>query len=422
MKTSLLTIGDEICIGQIINTNAAWIAQKLSQIGIRVHAHSVVGDEISEIISETDRLLKLSDVIIITGGLGPTHDDRTKEALCLYLNDALELHPETLEYLKHYYQTRNRVFGKRQQSQALLPKKAFILQNNVGTAPGMAWILPNQKRIYSLPGVPAEMKFLMENQILPELSELQEKSGNFTLHKTLLTTGIAESDLADQIGDVSQFLESDSLAFLPSASGVRLRITVQRKTKKEALDRVSEIESILRQKASRWIFGEENETLAESLGKLLKSKKLTLSTAESCTGGMISSQITDISGSSEYFLGGVVAYSNELKTKILKVPQALIHEHGAVSKAVVEAMAIGACQEFQSDTSIAVSGISGPKGGSPDKPIGTTWIAVALRNPSNQTIQVESKLFQFGTNTRSLNRERAASAAIVMLIQKLTNL
>lgn len=428
LNASILTIGDEICIGQIVNTNAAWIAQKLSALGLTLHSHVSIGDSISEIVAETDRLLAVSPILIITGGLGPTHDDVTKEALCQYLGDSLELHAETLSRLEEYYRTRNRVFGERQRGQAMLPKGCTILSNAMGTAPGMRWKITRPGRdtgasqgtggesrlIYSLPGVPVEMKYLMNEHILPELTALQEKAGRAVVYKTLLTSGIGESDLADKIGDVREFLGDDTLAFLPSTSGVRLRIGVERTTKPEALARLANLEAHLRSKVARYIFGENDDTLSEALGRVLREKKLTLSTAESCTGGMIGSLLTDVAGSSAYYLGGAVTYSNGLKHDLVGVSNELIQKHGAVSQEVVEAMARGAIERFQSDTSIAVSGISGPGGGTDAKPVGTTWVAVATPRG------VVSKCFQFGTNSRTVNRERAASAALLMLYRELT--
>lgn len=419
LNASILTIGDEICIGQIVNTNAAWIAQKLTSLGLTIHSHVSIGDSIDEMIGEIDRLLKRSPILIITGGLGPTHDDCTKEALCQYLGDSLVLHPETLTRLEEYYRARNRIFGERQRGQAMVPKTCQVLPNAMGTAPGMKWEIDRSgetRRIYSLPGVPVEMKYLMSEHILPELESLQEKAGHAVVYKTLLTSGIGESDLADQIGDVREFLGNDTLAFLPQASGVRLRIGVERENKKAALERLAELETHLRSKVARYIFGENDDTLAQALGRVLLQKKWTLSTAESCTGGMIGSLLTDVSGSSAYYLGGAVTYSNELKHDLVGVPKELIQKHGAVSQEVVEAMVCGAIEKFKSDASIAVSGISGPTGGTAEKPVGTTWISVATPHG------VKSRCFQFGTNSRAINRERAASAALLMLYRTLTEM
>lgn len=419
LNASLLTIGDEICIGQIVNTNAAWISQQLSSLGFSIRSHVSVGDTIDEIVLEIDRLLKSSSVLIITGGLGPTHDDCTKEALCSYLGDSLVVHDETMKRLEEYYRSRGRVFGDRQKTQAMIPKTCTALSNPVGSAPGMKFELSRAdgaRLIYSLPGVPVEMKTLMQDHVLSDLAKLQEKAGRCLVHKTLLTSGIAESDLADKIGDVGAFLrKGDSLAFLPSASGVRLRITVDRTTRDEAAVRTAEIESFLRAKVERYIFGENDETLVSAIARFLRAKKYTLSTAESCTGGMIGSLITDLAGSSDFYIGGAVTYSNTLKNSLVSVPEALIQKHGAVSQPVVEAMAKGAAQNFKTDTAIAVSGVSGPSGGTAEKPVGTTWVAVSTPR------RVVSKCFQFGANSRAMNRERAAFSGLLMLLRELSD-
>lgn len=412
LSLSILTIGDEICIGQIVNTNAAWIADQCTRIGCKISIHSTIGDDIQIILNELDRLLSHSDAVIITGGLGPTHDDVTKDALCEYFDDTLILHQPTLDYLTTIYARRGQEVSERNATQAMLPSKAIILPNSRGTASGM-WFEEAGKIVVSLPGVPREMKGLMEEHVLPRLSKRAAETDDVQLYKTLLTTGITEANLADLIGEPKEFLKDSSLAFLPSYQGVRLRIGVQATNKLNAVAELERIEHYIRGKVNRYIFGENDQTLASVVAGLLIDKKRTVSVAESCTGGMLGAALTDIAGSSAYFEGGVQVYSYTAKQNILNVSPETLAKYGAVSKETVEEMATNVRLKFGTSYGVSISGIAGPGGGLPEKPVGTVWIGLA------DEFKVTAKKFVFG-NERTINRERSVGSALEMLYRALS--
>ncbi|MBM4150247.1 MAG: competence/damage-inducible protein A [Ignavibacteria bacterium] len=412
MNIAILTIGDELCIGQIINTNAAWLAQSCTDIGAHVHRHITIGDSTTALLNELHVLSKEVDCIIMSGGLGPTHDDKTKETLVSYFNDTLILDEETLHNLKARARLRGLPLNQRNIDQAMLPSQCRILSNPRGSAPGMLF---QKDVIYvSLPGVPSELKGIMNDHVLPLLrSEIEKESGNKPFFRTILTKGIPESALADLIGDPTAFLkDDDSLAFLPSYHGVRLRIGVLNAEPHTAQHRLDELQTLLIDKVGEYVFGYGNDTLLSVTTELLKQQQKTISVVESCTGGMLGSAFTQQSGSSSYFIGGFLTYSNELKMVLADVSEQSLTQFGAVSKEVAEEMAKGGRQRLQTDYCISITGIAGPEGGSEEKPIGTVWIALASEK------QIIAKRFNFG-NDRAINRERSVAQAIAMLYDDL---
>ncbi len=413
IQCSILTIGDEICIGQIVNTNAAWIAAHCSEIGCEVIAHSIVGDDSEEIKSELKRLSQISDYVFLTGGLGPTHDDVTKKVLCEYFNDSYIWHEPTLLWLQDFYARRGRPLTERNKLQAFLPSVCEVLSNERGTAPGMLF-QKDGTIVVSMPGVPREMMYIMEQHIFPRIEQhflLQHQTRN--MYRTLMTIGVAESDLADMIGDVSKFLDPhSSLAFLPSYSGVRLRIGAHDVHNDKAIEILNSLEKILRQKAGKFIYGSDNISIEKTVAQLLTERGETVSVAESCTGGKIGAAFTDLSGSSAYFIGGVLAYSNTVKVQELGVKSEEIEQYGAVSEEVARSMSQGVRHKLQTDYGIAATGVAGPDGGSDEKPVGTVWIS--LSTPST-TI---TKRYIFG-NDRAANRDRTVGAAFDMLYRYL---
>ncbi len=413
MNIAILTIGDELCIGQIINTNAAWLAQSCSDIGAHVIRHITIGDSIEALLNELNSLSKEADCIIMSGGLGPTHDDKTKETLAMYFNDTLILDEETLHKLKARARLRGLPLNQRNLDQALLPSQCTILSNPRGTAPGM--LFQKDDVIYvSLPGVPSELKGIMNDHVLPHLrSKIEQEHGKKPYFRTILTKGIPESALADLIGDPSAFLEvDDSLAFLPSYHGVRLRIGVLHTDHIAAQKRLDELQTILIEKAGEFVFGYGTDTLLSVTTDLLKKHRKTISVVESCTGGMLGSAFTQQTGTSSYFMGGFLTYSNELKMRLADVSEQSLTRYGAVSKEVAEEMAKGGRIRLQTDYCISITGIAGPDGGSDEKPVGTVWIALANEN------QVIAKRFNFGGD-RAINRERSVAQAISMLYDML---
>ena len=390
MKASIVTVGDEILIGQIIDTNSGIIAKSLDKIGIHVHEMLSITDDKSHILKTLSSLQNNVDVVIITGGLGPTKDDITKKTLCEYFNDKLIYNEKVLahvtEMIEHFFK---RPITQMNKDQALVPSKCEILFNQVGTAPGM-WMQKENTVFISLPGVPYEMKYIMANEVIPKLIAKYERP--FIIHQTILTYGVGESLLAERIESVEDNLPNFiKLAYLPSPGRVRLRLSARgldEKTLKEGLkNQVEKLKLLI----SDCIVGyEEEETIEVVLGKLLTEKNLSISTAESCTGGKIASVITSVSGSSIYFRGGIVSYATASKVDILDVSQDIIDEFSVVSKQVVEAMALQSKKILKSDFAIATTGNAGPNKGDADAEVGTVFIGIATPNG------VFSEEFQFG--------------------------
>jgi nicotinamide-nucleotide amidase len=386
MKTAaVITIGDELLIGQVTNTNAAFIGQRLSEAGIEVMRMVVVGDEYQEIMDVFKKYHGTVDAVLVTGGLGPTHDDITKKVVVDFFNARLVMDNVVLENVRDRLSKRNIPMRKVNDEQALVPEGCEVLMNHWGTAPGL-FFENNGKVFVVMPGVPHEMQNLMTEYVIPRLKA--KAVGQVIKHRVLKTNGIAESSLYDlirqkdggQVGNIEEILgDKARLAFLPSQFGVRLRITVKAPTIEEADSIVAEVERKIRNKAGKYIYAEGEVELEEIVGKLLKEKSLSISVAESCTGGYISHRITNISGSSTYFNRGVVTYSNEAKIELLHVGDELIRKFGAVSEEVARAMAEGIRNVSGTDVGVSVTGIAGPTGGTPDKPIGLVFIGLADR-------------------------------------------
>ena len=412
MKTEIITIGDEILIGQIVDTNSAWMAEQLNLNGIEVYQITSVHDNHAHIVKALADAEKNADLVLITGGLGPTKDDITKNCLCEYFNTELVFYPEIFEHVRSLLSSRNVTINQLNRDQALLPTSCTILNNSAGTASGM-WFEKNGTIFISMPGVPFEMEAIMTEEVFPRLIKLGIMQS--IVHKTILTYGLAESMLAEMIeGWESGLPEYIKLAYLPSAMMVRLRLSAYG-TDKGMLEaninqQVKELQNII----PEYIFGFDDDNLALIIGRMLIKSSQTLAVAESCTGGNIAHFITSNSGSSAYFKGGVVAYSNEIKSKLLEVPSEMIDTYGAVSQQVAESMAIGAQKVLNADFSIATTGIAGPDGGTAEKPVGTVWIAVA--GPSG----VESEKFIFRHN-RERNIIRSTQSALDLLRKHIIN-
>jgi nicotinamide-nucleotide amidase len=406
MKAELITIGDEILIGQIVDTNSAWMGQQLNLHGIEVYQITSVHDNHEHIIKAFAEAEKNADLVLITGGLGPTKDDITKNCLCEYFNTELIFYPEVFEHVQSLLSSRNVVINQLNHDQALLPASCTVLPNSAGTASGM-WFERNNTIFISMPGVPFEMEAIMKEEVFPRLVKLGITQS--IVHKTVLTIGLPESMLAEKIEKWESALpDFIKLAYLPSPQMVRLRLsgygTNKSMLQKEIEKQVKELLSLIPEN----VFGFDNENLGLVIGRMLAGSGKTLAVAESCTGGNIAHFITSNAGSSAYFKGGVVAYSNEIKNKLLDVPLDLIAGFGAVSQQVAEAMALGAKRILCADYAVATTGIAGPDGGSDEKPVGTVWIAVA--GPSG----VKSKEYIFRHN-RERNIIRSTQTALNML-------
>lgn len=377
MKVQLLTIGDEILIGQIVDTNSAWMARELNGIGAQVVGKETVGDTEEDIIDALRRGLSRADVVLITGGLGPTRDDVTKKALAAFFEVGFVFSQETFTHIDRFLTRLGRVALEAHREQCFMPQNALLLRNKMGTAPGM-WFDEKGKVVVSMPGVPFEMQYLMEAEVLPRLR--QRFGASPIIHRTLHTAGEGESRIAERLREVEDNLPNEvKLAYLPDLGLVRLRLTARGDDEAKLRELLDQQSRKILDTLPDLIFGEEGETLERIVGGLLKERQWTMATAESCTGGFIAHKITSVPGSSAYFKGSVVAYSNELKHKLLGVRESTLQEYGAVSEETVREMVQGALDHLNVDLAVAVSGIAGPDGGTPEKPVGTIWIAVGSR-------------------------------------------
>lgn len=375
ITAEILTIGDEILYGQIVDTNSQWMGAELSDAGIKVIRKTTVGDVAGEILTAFAEAEKRADIILITGGLGPTSDDLTKPCLAKYFNCEMRIHEEALAEVTEFFRSRGRTLTELNRQQACLPVCCEKITNRLGTAPGM-WFQKKGKVFVSMPGVPHEMKAMMQETIIPKLRQTFETP--FIYHSIVRTAGIGESFLAEKIAAWEQSLPPHiRLAYLPGYGEVKLRLTAIGTSLPDLEKEVTALVEKLQPLAGHYIYGSGTETLEVVTGRLLREKSLTVSVAESCTGGYLSHLITSVPGSSEYFQGSVVAYSNEVKINEIGVDAETLKAHGAVSEAVIREMAEKVRIKFHSDIGVATSGIAGPGGGTPEKPVGTVWIAYA---------------------------------------------
>ena len=406
MIAEIISIGDELLVGQVVNTNATWIAQHLHEIGIPVKQISAIPDDAEEISKALDQAFSRADVILVTGGLGPTKDDITKHTLCIYFNTQLVFHQPSFENILRFFANRGVEVTAINRKQAEVPANCTPLLNHNGTAPGM-WFEKDGKILFSLPGVPFEMEAMMEEYILPHLAGRDNQ--RVVAHKTLLTQGIGESYLSEMIKDWEENLPANmKLAYLPQPGLVRLRLTGYGESKEKTLLEIENQAEILQKLIPGLIYGYGDDTMEQIIGRLLREKHFTLSTAESCTGGYLAHLITSVPGASDYFQGSVIAYSNEVKQVFLGVSEESFTLYGAVSEQVVKEMAEGARQRFSTDFAVSISGIAGPDGGTLEKPVGTVWIAIASKTG------ITAKKFMFGEH-RGRNIRRAALAALNLL-------
>lgn len=402
----IITIGDELLIGQIVDTNSAWMAKELNKEGFRVKQITSVSDNESHILEATDLAFRRADVVLMTGGLGPTKDDITKQTLCNYFQTELVFNSSVIDTIKELFKTRPNVINELTFNQAYVPKTATIIQNKRGTAP-VTWFEKGGKVLVSMPGVPSEMEWVMSYEVLPRLKAYFKTPS--LLHKSVLVYGYPESALAIKLTDWENALPAYiKLAYLPTPGMVKLRLTGSLPDSHQ-LETAIETELItLRSILGKAILAEEDIPVEAVIGRLLKEKGLKLATAESCTGGNIAHLITTIPGSSEYFNGSVVAYSNDVKIQSLGVSPESLSAHGAVSQEVVEQMATSVLKCFGADVAVAVSGIAGPDGGTEEKPVGTIWICVCTNN------KLISRRFQFGQlRTRNISMASLAAFALI---------
>lgn len=406
MQAEIITIGDEILIGQIVDTNSAWLGQKLNEIGISIKQISSISDDRNDILSTLRAAVNRADMVIITGGLGPTKDDITKKTLADYFEVGFKRDEGTLEQVKTLFERFKAPLLPVNIAQADVPENCLVLPNKNGTAPGM-WFQEEDKLIISLPGVPFEMKYLMEEEVIPRIK--QQFKLPHIVHHTMLTAGIGESFLAEKISAIEDMLPKHiKLAYLPKLGQVRLRLSAYGTDKMALENEVNLIAGEIKKLIAPYLISDTDTPFEKVILDFMEMRNLKLAIAESCTGGYLAHQITQHPGCSSVFAGSAVAYSYEMKESMLDVKHETLTQHGAVSAEVVEEMAIGVINRYKADYSVSISGIAGPDGGIPEKPVGTVWIAVA-----NKT-KTLSRKFQFG-NKRKENIERSAISALIML-------
>jgi len=406
MKIEIITIGDELLIGQTADTNSQWMTRQLSNHGLQVGRITSLPDQLDVLVEAFEQATKRSQVVLVTGGLGPTHDDLTRQAITRFWGAKWKMNSDVYQRLENYLAQRGYGVSALNREQALTPEGALVFINQVGTAPAMGMEMKGCW-FYFMPGVPSEMRGLMESSILPDLTK--RGAEDYYLYKIIVTQGLPEAHLAEKLKDCEQHLPHHlKLAYLPEEGLVRLRLS-GRDADASRLNRdLQEWLTRLKKRIAPYIVHIGDEPLEQLIGQLLVDRQQTLATGESCTGGTIAGRITSVAGSSRYFKGSVVAYSNRVKMDMLGVSPQILEKYGAVSQPVAEQMARGTQKAFQSDYAVSVSGIAGPGGGTPGKGVGTTWIAVA--GPENTL----ARLFHFGRD-RDLNIRKAANTALVML-------
>lgn len=394
MNAGIISVGNELLMGFTLDSNSTWIARKLLDLGIKVDLKLTIADNEGEILEAFKTLSSRCDVILCTGGLGPTSDDVTKSAYCDFIQAGLELNEDYLEELKKKFEDRQLVMSDSNREQAMVPDKGETIPNSLGSALGLKYV-DEENHIYVMPGVPSEMKRMMDETVLPELEQLPRDELHVT---TIRLTGIMESALYDQVKD----LLNDNVvkvAFLPGFLGVDVRLMSRDK------DSLLELSGQFFDRLGNYVYAEDWETLEDAVGRLLIERGLTLATAESCTGGLLGNRITNVAGSSEYYLGGIVSYSDAAKMSLLGVSQETLKEFGAVSEETAKEMAAGARRVLQSDVGVSITGIAGPTGGTEDKPVGLVYIAVDVAG------DVAVRKFVFSEDRR-YNKEISAQAAL----------
>lgn len=408
-EVEIINIGDELLIGQVVNTNAADMAKMLNKAGFDVRKTSVIGDEAEIIRSSLQSAMQRAAVVLITGGLGPTKDDITKKVLAEEFDSSLIMNEQVRVHVERYFASKGLPFTPTNAEQALVPDKCRVVFNSVGTAPGMCFE-KNGKLVFSMPGVPFEMRTMM-----PEVIEIMKQhfKSEAVEYKTLLVSGIGESFLSDKLeGFEANLPRGISLAYLPKGGTIRLRLTAKGADRNKVTDMLGKQTELLLASVKNYFMGFECDNLAETLGERLSENGKTVATAESCTGGNIAHLITLVAGSSRYYKGSVVSYANEVKEKVLGVRAGDLQQYGAVSEEVVKQMAEGVKRLLKTDYAIATSGIAGPSGGSDEKPVGTVWIAVA----GERGCVAEKFLFN---TTRDNFIERTSNQAILMLLHQM---
>lgn len=411
MNVEIITIGDELLIGQVVDTNSAWMGQELGKYGFQVIWRTAVRDREKDMLEAFGAAMKRAQIVLVTGGIGPTKDDITKHTLCKFFGCGQHFSEEVFATIQEIYCRSGRPMNELTRTQAMVPDACTVIQNQAGTAP-CTWFEREGSVLVSMPGVPSEMKWLMSNEILPRLKK-QFHQDLFIRHQTFWIEGYPESALAIHLAPFEEQLpRCAKLAYLPQLGVIRLRLSVYAATEQEACTVLEEQTAKLHTLLEGHILTEEDKALEEQIGELLRARKLRMGTAESCTGGRIAHMVTSVPGSSDYFVGSIVSYANEVKQHVLGVSEESLKQKGAVSREVVEQMVTGAMRILDCDCAVATSGIAGPGGGTPEKPVGTVWIAAAYKD------RMVSHCYRFGT-VREQNIQRASNTALLLLMRLL---
>jgi nicotinamide-nucleotide amidase len=420
MRATILSIGDELTLGQTVDTNSAWLAQQLAAIGYRPAAHLTVPDDRDAIRQAFEECVGRCDALIVSGGLGPTEDDLTRQALSDFLGAPLELVPAALENVERFFRALRREMPDKNRIQAMLPRGAEMIENTAGTAPGIYcdYLSGDQKtvcKIFIMPGVPKEMKIMFERSVRPKLAGMEsgraEPVSSVILSKTLHTFGLGESAVGERLGDLMRRDRNPSVGTTVANGYVSLRLNAYFPTRAEAERQLAETEQACRAALGDLIWGEQDQTLSEVVGRLLAASRKSVTAAETCTGGLLAKLITDVAGSSAYFRQGWITYSNDAKSALLGVRPETLQRHGAVSEPTVSEMATGARDRADADYALAISGVAGPEGGTPDKPVGTVSLALHARGETPPPL---TRTFIFHGD-REMVRDRSAKMALTML-------
>lgn len=408
MNAHILAIGTELTIGQAVDTNSAWLAQQLAGIGIHTTRHVTVSDDLADITAAIRESAQAAELVLISGGLGPTPDDLTRDALAAAMGVELMFHAESFEQIAAYFRSRNRQMHEKNRVQAMIPTGASPIENTRGTAPGLRARL-HRADVFVMPGVPAEMKVMFAQDVLPAI-RARGGAGEVITQRMIKSFGMSESEIGERIADLMKRGRNPAVGTSAADLVITIRINSHGRTAEAAASLAERDAAAVRERLGSCIFGEGDDRLETAVARLLIEQRKTLSTAESCTGGMIAKRLTDISGSSAYFIQGFVTYANEAKIRLIGVTEGLIAAHGAVSREVAGAMAEGCRHASRTDYALAVTGIAGPTGGSPEKPVGLVYVALAT---PDRTIVRELRL---GDNlTRREVRDRAAKGAMNLL-------
>ncbi|RKY13309.1 MAG: competence/damage-inducible protein A [Planctomycetota bacterium] len=403
MKACIVSIGNELLSGQTVDTNAAWLSGKLFELGIATTGSWVVPDEQPRILAAIRQASQEGDLILVTGGLGPTDDDLSRQAVAVYWGVPLEFQPELLVQISDFFEKRGKKMASNNRSQAYIPAGSAVLDNPVGTAPGF-WACKDNIFLAAMPGVPAEMKRMFTDQVIPRITRLTE--GPTVVSGKLRCFGAGESDIAQKLGDLMKRGRNPLINCTCGSGEILLHIIAAAEDKKTAQAMIQKDKALLRECLGGWAYGEDDQTLAAVVGRLLKTRHKTIALAESCTGGLLSQMLTDVPGASDYVRAGWVTYSNEAKTSQLGVPEAVITDFGAVSEPVARIMAQQAAQKCDADVAVAITGIAGPSGGTDEKPVGLVYIAVAIDG------DCEVKEYRFPPANRHWIRLRSALTAL----------